>query len=174
MDPKKSLYKLFLVCLVVFLYFIGKSIGQLEFVHAFFLKATLSLGVRSLLLKVGCSSTLAIVIGFALRTTIHGLDAESIKMMTSSGSSGSDSGNWKNYLNFQEYGDKASSSTQNRGPVQEPSGVQEQPQPRPAPAESNSSTWSGSWISRWLNQAEEASAEATSQPREVPEPASLL
>ena len=44
-------------------------------------------------------------------------------------------------------------------------------EPPSAPAESNSSTWSGSWIARWFNPSEGASAEATSQPREVPDQA---
>jgi len=48
-----------------------------------------SKSIPSLLLKVGCSSTLAFMIVLALRATITGLDAESIKMMAHSGSSGS-------------------------------------------------------------------------------------
>lgn len=71
--PKKyitSICRLILVCIVFFLYFL---IGQFEFVLAFFFKATLSIGVRSLsvlLLKVGCSASLVLAIGFAVRALL--------------------------------------------------------------------------------------------------------
>lgn len=44
-------------------------------------------------------------------------------------------------------------------------------EPSLAPAESNSSTWYGSWVQRWFNPSEGASAEVTSQLREVPDQA---
>jgi hypothetical protein len=71
---RTTLLSLFiLVVLVVLLYFLGVRCGQLEFVHALFLKVTLSLGVRSLsvlLLKVGCSGFIISAIGFAVRAIL--------------------------------------------------------------------------------------------------------
>ena len=55
-----------------------------------------------LLKRVGCSSTLAFVIVFALKTTIPGLDAESIKMMAPSGGSGSSSSNPLGFLDLNQ------------------------------------------------------------------------
>jgi hypothetical protein len=62
-----------LVVLVIFFYFLGVRLGQLEFVQILFEKVTLSLGVRSLsvlLLKVGCSSFIVSAMGFAVRAIL--------------------------------------------------------------------------------------------------------
>lgn len=45
--------------------------------------------LHSFLLRLGCPSTLVFLIFFAVRTMIHGLDAESGKMMAPSGSGSS-------------------------------------------------------------------------------------
>ena len=71
------------VCYIFFL-----CLGAIDVFHGLLSKAGIQT-IPSLLKRVGCSSTLAFVIVVALRATINGLDAESIKMMAPSGSSGS-------------------------------------------------------------------------------------